>query len=174
MATLLPASTPETEALIPINNDGERIDTFLPKPTSEARELYHQRAKKHKLCNEFHIGGKCQNVTCVFDHSPLEPEAIYVMRYILKEYPCSRKGKCRLAKCTNGHICQKDGCRGGPPCKLNSHMHDIDPTVVEWLLPVDQPEAEDHSISDDSTNEGSVYGTLNVPGGVFTLGEGWR
>jgi hypothetical protein len=144
----------ETESLIPINKDGERIDTVLSKPTPEAWELYQRRAKIQKLCNQFHLDGTCHNANCAYDHDPLELEAVGVMKYILKGYPCPRKGKCRLAKCHNGHICQKDGCQGGKPCKLNFYMHNIDPTLVQWLLPVDQPQAEDSSISDDSLQEG--------------------
>jgi hypothetical protein len=167
-STLLPVSATETKGFVPINKDGKRIDIFLPKPTPEARELYQKRVKEHKLCNEFHLGGKCQNVNCAFDHNSLEPEAMHVMKYILKEYPCPRKGKCRLAKCYYGHICQKDGCRGDKPCKFNPYMHDIDPRVHEWLLLDNHPKTEDHSISDDFPEEDSIYGTPNAPGGVLT------
>src|SRR5438034_2165156 len=54
VAALLPAFTAETEGLIPINENGERIDTVLPRPTSTAWELYKERTRKQKLCNAHH------------------------------------------------------------------------------------------------------------------------
>lgn len=171
IAALLPVSTTKTEGLIPINKDGDRIDVFLPPPKPEAWELYQQRARIHKVCNDIHLAGRCQKPSCHFDHSPLEPEAIYVMKYILSGFPCSKKGKCRQATCYNGHICQRDGCSGGKPCKLNYSMHFLDPRVFEWLPPIDQPEpgnaAAAAGISEDSSDDPFMSRTPSLHGGAF-------
>jgi hypothetical protein len=168
IAALLPVSTTKTEGLIPVNKDGDRIDVFLPPPKPEAWELYQQRARIHKVCNELHLTGKCLKTNCAFDHSPLEPEAIYVMRYILRGFPCPRKGRCRQAICYNGHICQRDGCSGGKPCKLNHSMHSLDPRVFEWQPPIYQPEpVNGAAISEDSSEEPFMSRTPSLHGGAF-------
>lgn len=78
------------------------------------------------------------------------------MKYILRDYPCPRKGSCRLAKCYQGHICQKDGCFGGKPCKLNSRMHYVDPKVVDWVAPIDVRDAQEQDMSEGSREEDSA------------------
>jgi hypothetical protein len=148
------------EGRIPVNKDGERIDTFLPKPTSDAWGLYKERANKHKLCNAFHLGGSCPNIPCGFDHNPLDPSAKYVMKYILRDYSCPRGSKCRSAKCYYGHICQRDGCYGGKPCKFKLQFHTVDPNVVEWLPPDDL--VDQQSVADGDKEGCSIYGSLTL------------
>ena len=152
---LLPSSTVQIEgiSLIPINEYGERIDTLLSKPTPGEWGVYQQRAKINKPCNRFNLLGQCEKVDCAFDHAPPGPEALRVMGYLGKGYPCPKGGKCRLANCYQGHICQKDDCLGGMPCKLNRTMHNVEPRVAEWLPPTELTKGDNQSTSDDSQEE---------------------
>lgn len=140
----LPISTPQTEGMIPVNKDGERLDTVIPKPTPEEWFIYNQRVKQQKPCNNFYMRNQCLIHNCTLDHTPLEPEALHVLTCILKGYPCPRKGGCRFADCYNGHICQKNGCYG-KGCRLNYHMHSMDPKVADWVMPTSLPGTDDSS-----------------------------
>lgn len=139
-ASLLPVASPLKKDLIPVNKYGDRLDLVLEKPRAEDWQLYQQRSKLHKLCNNHHLGGQCTDVDCKFDHSELEPQALAVMKYILKEVPCQRGSKCRLANCYSGHVCQRDGCRGGSRfnCRFKplQHAHHLDFKVAEWVSPI--------------------------------------
>lgn len=140
----LPISAPQTEGMIPVNKDGERLDTVIPKPTPEEWSIYNQRVKQQKPCNNFYMRNQCPIPNCTLDHTPLEPEALHVLTCILKGYPCPRKGGCRSADCYNGHICQKNGCYG-KGCRLNYYMHSMDPKVADWVMPTSLPGTDDSS-----------------------------
>lgn len=133
-ARMLPATA---EQLIAVNKDGERIDTFFPSPPTDSWDSYNRRAKQHKVCNKYHLGGECGDLSCEFDHSYVEPSMLRVMGYILRQSMCPRGSKCRSLKCYTGHHCQKDGCRGGKGCKFARHGHVLDLHVAEWLPPSD-------------------------------------
>lgn len=52
-----PPTNIKSEEYIPVNKDGHRIDTYLPQPPNEDWLVYNRRAKQHKLCNAYHLGG---------------------------------------------------------------------------------------------------------------------
>lgn len=135
IASVLPSPSSEKNGLIPVNKDGQRIDTALGQPSEAACEAFRTRTHGHKLCNGHHLMNYCSNITCDFDHAPITEEVRLVLRTVARSIPCARKSDCRRANCTKGHICQKKGCRGGGGCKLNSYMHSVDPIVVEWIIP---------------------------------------
>lgn len=97
---------------IPVNKDGDRVDTSLPQPPDEDWLVYNRRAKQHKLCNGYHLGGECGNLSCEFDHSEVDDTSLAVMRYIMRHHPCPNGPSCRSIKCYMGHLCQKPGCKG--------------------------------------------------------------
>lgn len=143
--------TLQMKELIPVNKDGERIDTYCPSPPQEAWDLYQRRLKQHKLCNKYHLGGSCPDPTCQFDHSPVERPALDVMKYILRQHPCSQGSRCRSLKCYTGHHCQKEGCKG-KSCRFNRHAHTLDITVAEWVSPIEgNGDVDEHSITSEST-----------------------
>lgn len=146
---LLPAMTVvQRKELIPVNKYGERIDPYHPSPPQEAWDIYQRRLKQHKLCNKHHVGGTCTHPACPFDHTPVEKPTLDVLFYILRQYPCPRGGECRLQKCVNGHICQKDGCKG-MSCRFTWRAHILDLDVTEWVLPMaaeDEDQANGYDI----------------------------
>ncbi|KAJ5247141.1 hypothetical protein N7468_002124 [Penicillium chermesinum] len=156
-ATLPPPSL-KSEEFIPINKDGERLDTYCAHPSPDAFDAYHRRAKEAKVCNSYHLSGECGDMNCHYDHSDVSNTIIDVLRYICLQHPCPRGGSCRSIKCYMGHICQKPNCKAVKSwqCRFNLRAHSVDLQVAQWVAPIDQPE-EDHrsSISAESFESNS-------------------
>ncbi|KAF1356314.1 hypothetical protein BDV97DRAFT_4773 [Delphinella strobiligena] len=155
-SALLPRLTAENENMIPLNQDGNRLDFYLKPPTAEQWNAYTQRAKIHKMCNDYQLTGHCNNgLQCHYDHSPLEPHLKHVLKLIVHDYPCGRRGACRVKGCNLGHICYREGCHGSNGkggCRLNRSMHGIDPNVADWV-PAVQPSANGWSNNGSSAGE---------------------
>ncbi|KKK16269.1 hypothetical protein ARAM_003172 [Aspergillus rambellii] len=150
-ARSLPFMNPKSEELIPVNKDGERVDCYIPPPAPEAWDTYTRRSRQHKLCNNWHLGGACGDDDCDFDHTPVTPTSLNVMKYILHQHPCPQGGSCRSLKCYLGHHCQKGGCRGIKPCKFSRHFHSLDLAVAKWEVPIEQ-----HALGASPVSEGSM------------------
>ncbi|KAJ6145386.1 Zinc finger CCCH-type [Penicillium chermesinum] len=148
----------KSEEFIPINKDGERLDTYCAHPSPDAFDAYHRRAKEAKVCNSYHLSGECGDMNCHYDHSDVSNTIIDVLRYICLQHPCPRGGSCRSIKCYMGHICQKPNCKAVKSwqCRFNLRAHSVDLQVAQWVAPIDQPE-EDHrsSISAESFESNS-------------------
>lgn len=143
-------SSKDGEPLIHVNKNGERIDTAISQPTNEEWNAYARRAKQHKLCNQYHLGGECSNLNCQFDHSNVDDSLIEVMRYIMRQHVCPSGPDCRLSKCYLGHMCQKPGCTGGKPCRFNQHAHTLDRQVWGTSTPTDTRSYDSNSSEADS------------------------
>lgn len=163
-ARALPAMYARSHEFIAVNKDGERIDTYFPLPPKDVWDEYNRRAKQHKICNKYHLGGECGDMSCEFDHSYVEPAIINVMNYILRQTPCPRRGKCRSVKCYTGHHCQKDGCRGGRSCKFGQRGHVLDLRLSQWVKPNDSIDPDDRlsPISDDTLESDSIAEELSI------------
>ncbi|KAL3448156.1 hypothetical protein BJX65DRAFT_295352 [Aspergillus insuetus] len=151
----LPYMNVKSLDFIPVNKDGERIDTYVPPPSPEVWEGYVQRSKVRKLCNNYHLGGSCGNDICEFDHSPVDSDSLNVMKYILRQHVCSKGTKCRALNCYVGHHCQKGGCRGSKPCRFGWRGHTLDLTVSQWETPVERSTSADSSVTPDSVDNDS-------------------
>lgn len=149
----LPPQSLKSEELIPINKDGDRLDTYCPHPSAEAMEEYHRRANKHKVCNSYHLSGECGDMSCPYDHSDVSDTIMEVLRYLLIQHPCSRGAACRSIKCYLGHLCQKPNCKAVKSwqCRFNHRAHTLDLHVAQWVTPSDQTDEERSSVSDDSS-----------------------
>lgn len=150
--THLPPKSLKSEEFIAVNKDGERIDTYCPHPPADAMDEYHHRAKEHKVCNSYHLSGECGDMSCQYDHSDVSDTVIEVLRYILLQHPCPRAGACRSMKCYMGHLCQKPNCKAVKSwqCRFNHRAHSLDIQVSQWVVPVEQSEGEQSSLSGDS------------------------
>ncbi|PLN86359.1 hypothetical protein BDW42DRAFT_159087 [Aspergillus taichungensis] len=151
----LPSDSIKSRDFIAVNKNGERLDTYCPLPSSDAWDAYNRRAKQHRLCNKYHLGGECGDLSCEYDHSNLESTYVNVMQYILRQRPCSRGSSCRSLKCYLGHICQRDGCKDPKPCKFSRAAHLLDLNVAQWVTPIEHEMVETHS-SDDSLEVNST------------------
>ncbi|RAQ45430.1 hypothetical protein AFGD_005775 [Aspergillus flavus] len=159
-ARFLPRVSTKSQESIAINRDGERIDTYCPLPSQEEWELYCQRAKRHKLCNKFHLGGECGNLSCEFDHSPIESACLNVLMYIMRQHMCTRGAGCRSIKCYLGHHCQKDNCKGVKPCKFNRQGHTLNLQVAQWVMPIEHE--EESPVSEGLSEANSVTDPNNT------------
>ncbi|RHZ47716.1 zinc finger CCCH domain-containing protein [Aspergillus thermomutatus] len=149
-AKYLPSMDSKAEKLIPVNKDGDRIDTYCPMPAKGAWETYNRRFKQRKLCNKFHLGGECSDLSCEFDHSTsdVDPGCLSVMRYMMRQRPCPKGSKCRSLKCYHGHMCQKDGCKCTKWSKFGRDIHTIDIKVAHWLVPVEHDDQSETTPSE--------------------------
>ncbi|KAL3458267.1 hypothetical protein BJX64DRAFT_225779 [Aspergillus heterothallicus] len=162
----LPYMNVKSLDLIPVNKDGERIDTYVPPPSPDVWEVYVKRSKVRKLCNNYHLGGSCTNENCEFDHSAVDSNSLNVMKYILRQHVCSKGPNCRSLNCYVGHHCQKGGCRGTKPCRFGWRAHTLDVAVAQWDAAVDQSTSEDSSVSpalidEDSNTWTNSWNNLN-------------
>ncbi|PYI09223.1 C-x8-C-x5-C-x3-H type zinc finger protein [Aspergillus sclerotiicarbonarius CBS 121057] len=153
-SNLVPNINPVWHDCIPTNSAGDRIDTYCPMPSHDAWDTYTRRAKIHKPCNKYHLGGDCGNMGCEYDHTRLDPSSLHVMKYILRQHPCQTGPSCRSLKCYLGHICQKDGCRGTKPCKFNRYAHTLDLHIAGYIPPL---ERRDTGPSPPSESSGEAY-----------------
>ncbi|PLB37911.1 zinc finger CCCH domain-containing protein [Aspergillus candidus] len=151
----LPRDSRKSREFIAVNKNGERLDTYSPLPSPDAWDAYNRRAKQHRLCNKYHLGGECGDLSCEYDHSNLESTCVSVMQYILRQHACSRGPSCRSLKCYLGHICQRDGCKGTKPCKFSRHAHLLDLDVAQWVAPIEH-EMDETPLSDGSLEVNST------------------
>ncbi|KAH8742600.1 hypothetical protein F5883DRAFT_610290 [Diaporthe sp. PMI_573] len=98
-----------------VNASQQRLDAYIPVPTSESENRLKLRSSMQRLCNSKHLTGSCPNPHCEYDHNPLEEDLIPTLEWLARSLPCPRRDKCRNASCTSGHLCQKHDCkhRGG-------------------------------------------------------------
>ncbi|KAJ5358856.1 Zinc finger CCCH-type [Penicillium cataractarum] len=163
LSTQLPPMSLKSEEFIAINKDGERIDTYCPHPPADAMDEYHRRAKEHKVCNSYHLSGECGDMSCQYDHSDVSDTIVDVLRYILLQHPCPRAGVCRSIQCYMGHLCQKPNCKAVKSwqCRFNHRAHSLDLQVSQWVVPVEQAEGEQSSMSGDSFEGTTSPSTIN-------------
>ncbi|KAJ6093120.1 hypothetical protein N7486_008409 [Penicillium sp. IBT 16267x] len=158
----LPTRSRKSEAFIPINKDGERLDPWYQwydPPSLDAFSEYHGRVMVDKLCNSWHLSGECGDTSCEYDHSDASDTIIDVLRYTLLRDPCPKARECRSSKCYFGHICQKPYCKAAESrqCRFNYRAHTMDLQVHQWVAPVENPDAQHELISGFSL--GSTPGT---------------
>ncbi|KAE8152331.1 hypothetical protein BDV25DRAFT_151348 [Aspergillus avenaceus] len=163
-AKYLPKMSSKSQELIPVNKDGDRLDVYCHTPNVEEWETYNRRAKRHRMCNRYHLGGECGNLSCEYDHSPIDASCLNVMMNIMRQHNCSRGGSCRSIRCYLGHICQKPGCKGqgdlsqnpptkgAKPCKYSRYAHTLDLQVAQWVTPIENEEDSPASVSSTEVN----------------------
>lgn len=141
----LPVPNATNEKLIPVNIDGDRLDTYLAKPAPRALQQYHDRANQQKLCNDHHLLGWCKRgSTCNFDHSPITDVIRQVQRKYCRDYPCPLSTSCRRLNCFYAHVCTRYGCPGPSiHCRMLPSMHKISLDVAHWVKPDDAGQNDD-------------------------------
>lgn len=161
-ANLPPQNLKSTE-YIPINKDGDRLDTYCPQPTPDALEEYHRQTKIAKICNSYHLSGECGDMSCQYDHSDVSNTIIDVLRHIVGQHPCTKGGACRSIKCCLGHLCQKPNCKAVKSwqCRFNLKGHTLDLEVARWVEPIETIDGDQFSSRSGSLGEGSSPSTTN-------------
>jgi hypothetical protein len=123
--------------LIPINAAGCRLDSFLRAPSEKERSAYKTHTKRKNLCSTLFLTGTCRHKKCQYDHSPITPSLLHVLRHRLREWPCHFKGACRNLNCFHGHVCVRRECVGSIDvgCRLGPEAHGVDLEVGAWVKP---------------------------------------
>jgi hypothetical protein len=120
---------------VPVNAEDYRLDSYILPPSSEDRQAFANRIAKRKLCNQMHLFGDCPDRNCVYDHWPISEGMRACLKEAARMSPCPRRGKCRLATCFFGHICQNAKCyvnQNRPWCKLPAIAHNTLVEVDRW------------------------------------------
>ena len=102
---------PKTGLLvIYLNSEGQRIDPPLSNPARAAQEALNKRISDKKLCNSWHLTGKCETEAqlqqCPFSHTPLlKDDERLALRAKARNRNCPKKSECRNVYCWYGHHC---------------------------------------------------------------------
>ncbi|TQN65823.1 hypothetical protein CSHISOI_09680 [Colletotrichum shisoi] len=136
-ASSLPHRQDIPEGCIAVNTKNWRLDPYIPPSDPTISNRLNARINRHRVCNNFHLNATCDaGDSCEYDHSPLDAESRSALEFIARSRPCSKRGGCRNAKCTNGHICQNSRCKhygGKAHCKLPFLSHAEDLTVDRFI-----------------------------------------
>lgn len=132
-----PYSNYDAQGLIPVNNSFHRLDIPISSPTKTQWKLWAARIARKKLCNHHQILKNCKNATCQNDHEAIDRDILYVLRYMCRQYPCPKMGKCRDKTCYIGHVCLQRRCatEKATSCKMARAMHGVDNKVAGWIDP---------------------------------------
>ena len=116
------------ERVIYLNANDQRVDHRLTGISDQGRTRFKSRIDHQKLCNEFHLLGKCPALpgrACVYDHGYADPELIMVLQERLRAQQCKKGGSCRSFDCYYGHVCHRAGCEGGKGCSFGGVVHGL-------------------------------------------------
>ncbi|KAL4900766.1 hypothetical protein BDW74DRAFT_170548 [Aspergillus multicolor] len=122
----LPCQNTNSLHSIAVNRLGDRLDEYVFPPSHESCVTYGKRAELRRPRNNYHLGGNCNNESCIFDHDFIDAESLHVLQ----------KGNCRSLKCYFSHHYQKDGCEGDS-CRFSRGSHAKDLNVAEWVEPTE-------------------------------------
>lgn len=111
------------------NRRGERIDPSHQFKLQDLARLAHR-----KLCNNFHLLGKCHFFDKYGECSHKHGEALSsiqteMLRVIARKSPCLRGLSCDDPLCILGHQCTRNDCVPSN-CRFRSDMHNVDTTTV--------------------------------------------
>lgn len=144
---------------IPVNQDHQRLGPYQASISSQEQYAFKARVAIQKLCNSFHLTGRCKSGDdCPYDHRAASLAEIKCLKHVNRNNPCQRKGACRNLQCLNGHICQKSDCKysgGSTFCKLPPAVHNEDLNLAGYepaLMPKDSIKNNDN-IDDTDTFE---------------------
>jgi len=119
-------------SVILVNAKGERLDTFLPKPSKATFTNFHRKKReleangKRGPCNLHFLCGLCplSPSECQFWHGGFDKADISALKWFMRFQRCDKGLRCRSASCYYGHVCF--ACK--PGCKFSSDMHQVDRT----------------------------------------------
>ena len=109
-----------------LNAYDERLDAALPKQDTGARNRLFDRTNKKKVCNAYHIYGRCDNQAfCDYDHGErLTPSERLSLMYFARKRCCPYKSDCRDVKCLFGHLCPyQEYCTDPMDCYFRDVHH---------------------------------------------------
>ncbi|KAL2352892.1 C-x8-C-x5-C-x3-H type zinc finger protein [Cryomyces antarcticus] len=114
-----------------LNAYEERLDPELPRADKNAVNRLHERIKREKVCNDYHIRGTCEaGKYCDYAHGErLSPSEQLALRHKARARSCPSRSACRHFDCTFGHVCPY-----GEDCQFEQcyfrELHNIDENVA--------------------------------------------
>lgn len=133
----LPKKEDIPDGYLAVNKSGHRLDAYIVPTTIDTEMRLKNRSATQRLCNSMQLLGSCHNPKCEYDHHYLDEDLKPALEGLARSVPCPKRGTCRNARCTHGHICQKADCkyRGGKTyCKLGLTLH-VDDLVTAQYVP---------------------------------------
>ncbi|OCK74858.1 C-x8-C-x5-C-x3-H type zinc finger protein [Lepidopterella palustris CBS 459.81] len=110
-----------------LNAYDQRLDQPLAKADRVSVDNLHQRIQKQKVCNDFHLTGKCDTAYCPYSHGPkLTAMETLALRHKARGRSCPKWSDCRDIDCYYGHCCPNDDCHY-QECYFKD-LHNIDKT----------------------------------------------
>lgn len=105
------------------NSKGQRLDAIINPPPSLVLVL-----RNKKLCNEYHILGKCSYNNCNYLHGTrLDEKGIQARWSLTRQTPCPSGLECENETCLFGHQCPVGACANiGNGCRFSRQMHNVD------------------------------------------------
>ncbi|KAF2455853.1 hypothetical protein BDY21DRAFT_274092, partial [Lineolata rhizophorae] len=96
-----PAKAAAPRKVILLNAYDQRIDAPLAKPDRASVERLNGRIKEHgKVCNEYHLTGKCSNSWCGYVHGErMGPGEQLALRHKARGRSCTAGSDCRAFDC---------------------------------------------------------------------------
>lgn len=124
-----PCQTSPTAGKVQQNRLGQRIDMELKYSSVDFQDL-----KARKLCNRFHLTGKCPNPQlhgkCYHEHGERVPASQRTaLLAISRLSPCPLGSWCQDSKCISGHRCPRPNCYI-EDCRFPYDMHGVDTQIV--------------------------------------------
>ncbi|KAL2811997.1 CCCH zinc finger DNA binding protein [Aspergillus granulosus] len=111
------------------NAEGHRVD----RPLRTSSKDIVNALKRRKLCNPFHILGKCWFGDCSYGHGAVltAQERIDLMS-IARLCACLSGLRCEDPKCISGHRCPWENCTL-KDCRFSKDMHDVDTKIIREI-----------------------------------------
>jgi hypothetical protein len=113
------------------NKAGQRVDARLEYSMADFHDM-----KGRKLCNPFHLTGKCPYMdnygNCQHGHDDklkLSPKSLRALQAVARYSPCRQGPYCNDPDCVQGHCCPRENCKR-VDCRFPDVMHSVDTTVV--------------------------------------------
>ncbi|KAF2834704.1 hypothetical protein M501DRAFT_917682, partial [Patellaria atrata CBS 101060] len=118
---------PVARKYLVLNMYDERLDLALQKPDRTAMDSLRARVKKQKVCNDYHVLGKCDNDRyCTYSHAPkLTAGELLSLKQMARFRCCDKWSDCRDIDCYYGHTCPNDDCRYDDICYFRD-LHSMD------------------------------------------------
>ncbi|UKZ77815.1 hypothetical protein TrVFT333_005541 [Trichoderma virens FT-333] len=125
-----PEPKPSPNGVILRNRLGQRVDSRLSYSQSDFSSL-----KDRKLCNNFHLLGKCYYLDkygkCHHIHGEkLTAQQLEALRGIARQSPCLNGLSCSQTDCVAGHRCPREPCHL-ENCWFPKEMHGVDSQVID-------------------------------------------
>ncbi|KAH7114862.1 hypothetical protein EDB81DRAFT_821227, partial [Dactylonectria macrodidyma] len=123
--SMLPRHIDIPTGFVAININGDRLDPYIPTPSSNTLKRFKAISGPTKLCNKKHLSDSCFDENCEYDHTPIPGYLKPVLELMARTMPCPQRGACRKLNCIYGHVCQKADCRrrgGKAPCRFPFNM----------------------------------------------------